>query len=190
MGGGRLGVGRLLVVLSLILKYLRPNCARGPILGFGGSNGFGVMRFASMRCVRKGPGSTISLRHVGRILSTRGPSLILFANSIVCNRPTRRKVHAVLGLTTGHRVPFKIAFNGRSSRRKLAHARLFSVVRAVPCGLASSITKIAKIAGFVLPLGSSSKGGSTTVLCYVSSRSCSRVGKVNNCSCVGFSRVQ
>lgn len=138
------------------------------------------MRFASMRFGCNGPTSSITLRHVGRILSARRPSLIMFANSIVCTTPTSDNVRGMLRRISGHGVPFIIAFNGRSSRRGVAHRRLCSLVHRIPCGLLPSHNGISS-PSCILAMGSSSSTGRTTLLCYVSSRSCSPVGSISNC---------
>lgn len=172
-------LGFYLALLTLFLAAFY--VTRGDRLGFGGSNGFGVMRFASMRFGCNGPTSSMTLRHVGRILSTRRPSIMVFANSIVCSTPTSSNVLGILRRISGHGLPFIIAFNGRSSRRKLAQARLCSVVHAIPKGLVPS-QKATLSPSCILAIGSSSSpGGSTTLLCYVSDRSCSPLGSIGKC---------
>lgn len=75
-------VGGVVLDDMLLLSNFFVRTRRTPSgVDFGSGNRFGVTRFASVRLKRSRRGSQVIKSVVGRMLSSRGPSLIVFAKS-------------------------------------------------------------------------------------------------------------
>lgn len=139
---------------------------------FAGKGGFGVVRVASVRRVPTiSPSAATLLRTTVR---TRGPSLIICANSRVgnCNmacgngngRLRGTITRAVCGLLrpmAGEGVPFTIAFNGRSERINVSGGSRFrSVCGTLPGYVNRRPTRLSRNNNaYFVPVGTSSKSG-------------------------------